>query len=128
LLGKLVPELFQPECCIPLTFSPQKSDHFTKSNQTMPGFGARNRLAYQGAHGFLELLFIGTAAHHEFCKSFSGIQFDKETSLGCGGDVYFAQAQLFTQFLTMCLGGDYDSSVPGLKGRADMLSQGLNQG
>jgi len=75
----------------------------------------------------LKLVFIRTAAYHEFCESFSRVQFDKESCLDGLGDIYFAEAELFSQFLTMCLGGDYDCSVPGFKGGTDMPSQGFNQ-
>ena len=77
LLGEFIPELFQPQSGVPLTFRPQKSDHLTKSNETAAGLCAGDGLAYQCAYGLMEFLFIRTAPDHEAGEGFSGVQLNK---------------------------------------------------
>src|SRR5690348_11746156 len=75
--GEVVPEFFQPQGGVPLTFRPQKGDHLTKSDETAAGFCPGGGLAYQCTYGILEFRFIRSATDHEGGEGFSGVQVNK---------------------------------------------------
>src|SRR5579864_2128921 len=126
-LGKLIPEFFQAQGCIPFALRPQKCNHLAKSNQAAAGRSQIFCLTKKRANAILKLASIRRTAHHELCQSSGGIQLNETSCLDRSGNVYFVNAQLFSQRLSMGPCGDDDGSIPALQGVTNVPSQGLNQ-